>query len=207
MSYYKIIDGIRYERILLEKAETFQQVHPTNQIDLEAMQQLYAHAKDSRRVTETEQRTLYYIYDYFDTHPEAKAWLDAQDFDFSTWDIQTKRVLYDRYDLYNIKWEFPEDEMIRQEALRGKDSPINFELALSHAIHSFIYDPGRGELGIRELVDYRFLDLEGPQWITEAVRSFVNRGTLYLIPLDRSTWTEFEFELPFIDLVEGIESS
>ena len=95
---------------------------------------------------------------------------------FLTWDIRIKRVLYDRYDLNSINWQFPEEEISRQESFKSAESPINFEVALGHAMHSFIYEPGKGELGIRDLVDYRFIDLQGPQWIVEACALFCKSG-------------------------------
>ena len=57
MAYYKIINGIRYDRQLLEAAESYTKGKGEWQISHEEIQQLFSLAEDGLRVTAIEWRT------------------------------------------------------------------------------------------------------------------------------------------------------
>jgi len=61
-SYYKQIDGVKYDRELLEQAETFQK---DGQISHAEAKQLWEDAYDGKGVTDTEKRTLEYSMKHF----------------------------------------------------------------------------------------------------------------------------------------------
>jgi hypothetical protein len=78
MSDYKTIDGIRYEKTLLEKAESLVAGAGDGRISYEDMQALIESAMDGGRITRTERRTLHYIFDNYKVTDKAKAWAQEQ---------------------------------------------------------------------------------------------------------------------------------
>ncbi len=64
-SYYKVIDGVRYDRSLLEKAEASIVGQGDGRISEVDVRELWTEACDGRGVTETERETLRYIYTNF----------------------------------------------------------------------------------------------------------------------------------------------
>ena len=72
-SYYKQIDGIKYDRGLLERADTIVTEH--DKITLKYAKELWEDAEDGNVVTECEQRTLQYILENYECNSGAKKFL------------------------------------------------------------------------------------------------------------------------------------
>ena len=72
-SYYKQIDGIKYDRGLLERADTIVTEH--DKITLKYAKELWEDAQDGNVVTECEQRTLQYILENYECNSGAKKFL------------------------------------------------------------------------------------------------------------------------------------
>ena len=72
-SYYKQIDGIKYDRGLLERADTIVTEH--DKITLKYAKELWEDAEDGNVVTECEQRTLQYILENYECNSSAKKFL------------------------------------------------------------------------------------------------------------------------------------
>jgi hypothetical protein len=64
MSDYKTIDGIRYERSLLDQAEAMVAGKGDGRISYEDAKALVDSAMDGGRITRTERRTLHYIFEH-----------------------------------------------------------------------------------------------------------------------------------------------
>lgn len=58
---YKVIDGIQYERELLDLADELTQGRGESKISSEEVLELFKSTKDGKGTTETEKRTLIYI--------------------------------------------------------------------------------------------------------------------------------------------------
>lgn len=78
MSDYKTIDGIRYERALLEKAESLVAGAGDGRISFEDARALLNSALDGGRITRIERRTLHYIFDHYPVTDKARAWMAEQ---------------------------------------------------------------------------------------------------------------------------------
>ncbi len=195
MSYYRIIQGVRYERSLLDSAEEHKTNSSSAPLSLEAIRSLYELAKDGRRITETEQRTLLYIQDQYELSDEAKAWLNEEELPLTSLDTRIKNVLLGELGLKNIQWEIEAREVNRQEQLFPR---LSFEKVLRGAIQAFAY-AGRGYLNLSQFVsnDRDILEL-------------IDLGTLYLYPLDfdqDDSDTNLAFETPrFLTIRNASES-
>ena len=73
-SYYKTIQGVRYDRALLEAAEERISGQGDGRISLNDAEEIINLSKDGGRITETELRTLKYINDNYHFTSKAAAW-------------------------------------------------------------------------------------------------------------------------------------
>lgn len=71
MSYYKTIEGVKYDKALLEKAESLTKGAGDGRISLEDARNLTQETLDGNKVTEIERRTLNYIRRNFKLSEEA----------------------------------------------------------------------------------------------------------------------------------------
>ena len=77
-SYYKQIDGMKYDRSLLLLAENLIKGQGDGRISENDMKKLYESACDGNKITEYEKDTLYYIYNNFKCTSSAKEYLNKQ---------------------------------------------------------------------------------------------------------------------------------
>ncbi|MFN8395031.1 MAG: hypothetical protein U0176_10320 [Bacteroidia bacterium] len=78
MSDYKTIEGIRYERALLDKAEELVAGAGDGRISFEDAKALIDNAMDGGRITRTERRTLHYIFENYKVTDKGRAYLAEQ---------------------------------------------------------------------------------------------------------------------------------
>ncbi len=195
MSYYRVIQGVRYERSLLDNAEEYKTNSSGAPLSLEAIQTLYELAKDGRRITETEQRTLLYIQDQYELSDEAKVWLNGEELPVTSLDTRIKNVLLGEFGLKNIQWDIDAKEVNRQEQLFPQ---LSFEKVLKGAIQAFAYT-GRGYLNL-----FQFLS------INQDILELIDLGTLYLYPLDfdqNDPDTNLAFETPKFLTIRNVSQS
>ncbi|MDX2133766.1 MAG: hypothetical protein SFV52_03240 [Saprospiraceae bacterium] len=178
---YQIIRRVRYERNLLDLARAFSA--DGQPITLDGIQQIYQKAQDGYRITDTERRTLLYIGAQFSLDPDAQAWLRAQfqspDPD-NPYEAILKRVIREEYRLMNLGWQVDPAEVRRQEDL---GQPRLFENALRGALKAFL-NWNMGQLSFGAFVN-RFHDNETYPTPEALLRAHLDRGTLFLVPLDR----------------------
>ncbi|MDX2361873.1 MAG: hypothetical protein QNK23_13775 [Crocinitomicaceae bacterium] len=79
-SYYKTINGVRYDRELLDQAKDLVYRSPAKQLSLDDVQHLVLYATDAHLFTPVEKRTLNYISNTFNCNNEAKHWLNNDDY-------------------------------------------------------------------------------------------------------------------------------
>jgi len=78
MSYYRTIDGIRYDADLLDKAAAMTQGRGDGRISYTDAQALLKEVQDGGRLTDTERDTLRYLIQTLRWTDKARAWLIAQ---------------------------------------------------------------------------------------------------------------------------------
>ena len=74
-SYYKIIDGVSYDRSLLLLADNLVKGQGDGRISENDMKKLFTSALDGNRITECEKKTLKFISEQYNTTDNAKEYL------------------------------------------------------------------------------------------------------------------------------------
>ncbi|MCA9031931.1 MAG: hypothetical protein KDA66_14045, partial [Planctomycetaceae bacterium] len=74
MPYYKVIDGLNYDRGILELAEALQG-QSVGDLDLTDAEKLLDRVLDGGATTEVEQRSVQYILDHYQWTKSAREWL------------------------------------------------------------------------------------------------------------------------------------
>ena len=140
MSYYKIIDGVKYDRKMLEVAETALAVHPGNDLEVFDAVPIWEAAVDGGTITETEQRTLDYLRQSYKWTEAAKAWLDRRLSPRNSKEFEKKiqEILTHKYKITSIQWIIDESEAeLQSNSFEGK---IDFFKALDKIFHSYLED-------------------------------------------------------------------
>jgi hypothetical protein len=78
MSYYKEIDGKKYDRQLLELAEKLVQGQGDGRISMDDAKKLLQEVKDGDKYTDIEKDTMAYIRDNFNWTDEADEWFRTE---------------------------------------------------------------------------------------------------------------------------------
>ena len=74
-SYYEIINGVKYDRSLLLKADNLVKGQGDGRISEEDMKNLLAEAADNNKITDIEKQTLFYISEQYNATMKAKDYL------------------------------------------------------------------------------------------------------------------------------------
>ncbi len=204
MSYYKVIDGVRYDRSLLDSAEALK--GKGGQIDLPGLQQLIGHAYDGAGVTEIERTTVKYILDNYSFSEEATEWfrnkppLILEDRRF----LAIAYQLLEEYRIYDMElWADP--RLIESMHRRFPDG-IGFYEALRRAVEIILSDDSRNAplyevgiitdfvLGIQpdELKDAS----KWPVLVEALLKERMNAGYLQLLPVWEELPEEVAGDLP-----------
>ncbi len=204
MSYYKIIDGVKYDKQLLDVAEELTSGKGDGRISEREIQLIVKLAKDGRGITPTEQATLYYIRASFKLTSAAANWFDQQ---FpaqtsSTLALQIQKQT-EAFQLPGLVIEIDEAEVNNQSQL--SHNVISFEQALSATLSSFLKDGNRMEsprdvvLNVHEIFREQFeSEAAWEEALTNRLRAYMNEGGfLRLLPLHMPTNEEdINFNLP-----------
>ena len=76
-SYYEIINGIKYDRSLLLKADNLVKGKGDGRISEEDMKTLIIESADNNKITEIEKQTLFYISETYNTTEKSKEYLNS----------------------------------------------------------------------------------------------------------------------------------
>lgn len=76
-SYYEIIEGIKYDRSLLLKADNLVKGQGDGRISEEDMKTLIIESADNNKITEIEKQTLFYISEIYNTTEKGKEYLNS----------------------------------------------------------------------------------------------------------------------------------
>jgi hypothetical protein len=201
MTYYKIINGQRYDRSLLEAAEQFTKGRGEWQISLDEIQQIYAQAADALKFTEIEWQTLRYIGENFPLTQPAKKWLqerfDAPD-EIKNFDQLMHRIVRMEFGFKQLQWQITATEASNYN--KNPFTVVTFQIALRQALRAFL-ERGFNTLSLQSVVRNRVLGLENEADIQKTVRERMEGGgILYLVP-DGVNRENFPYDLPaFLNL-------
>lgn len=194
MSYYKIIGGVRYDRSLLEAADAFTKGRGESRISLEEIQALYSLANDGQSITEIERNTLIFISKQYDLTDKARTWL-ADYVQEQTESLQdTIERIKQAYGLTNLKVEISAETVQAYTALGGNR---NFESVLRGALEAYLHG-NQGQLSFSAVIarrDGAYPESGDP---TPLLKSYLDKGTLYLIPVDASDNATLPYDLPYL---------
>lgn len=203
-SYYKIVNGRKYDRSLLEFAESLTQGRGDGRISEQDAAQLLRRARDGWRITLIEERTLAFLL-------EELAWTDkALDWWKAHWTPPAEaeptleelltQVIRREYRLEGLQWVVNEADVAQQHAIEPRLVP--FATALREAVRCFLFDEDDYETPrnlVREVHGYwpdQIPDAEARLY--QHLLDYLNAGTLFLLPLFSEELTEEERDaLPF----------
>lgn len=191
-SYYQIIDGQRYDRRLLELANSFTKGRGEYRISFEEAQRLWAAAADGRGITPTELSTFQYLLQQLPWTDKSRSWMQAQLPPELSERAQTTEALLDRLQIEGLCVVYDETDIEEQEQLAN--NTLDYYTALAAALKSFLEDGTRIESPrsiIREtfgLFPDRIPDAEAQ--IATRLRDFLQSGELQLLPNEE--WDEEE---------------
>lgn len=197
MSYYKIIDGVRYDRSLLDAADFYTKGRGEWQISLEEIQHIYGIATDSKVITEIEWRTIRYVsYQYQLTDP-ARKWLEAKlKGPEALEDLETimEQIVRKEFGFKRLKWKIDYEEANRQH--HNILNVVDFPQAVRSALRGFL-ENGYTPLSLQEIISK---NLEG-EFTSEKLKLEVKHaidkdGVLFLIPALEADQKKLEFDLP-----------
>lgn len=193
MGYYRIIEGLRYDRQLLELAEERIQGRGDGRISEADAQALLVEAQDGRGITLVEQRTLRYIMEHFILTGNAietlRKGLGLQPPPEEVAGL-AQRIIVADFGLPGLTWQIDQTDV--QQQSNFPNTAINFETALRESLRAFLED-GRDVESPWSLVSM-VEDLQ-PQFfpsdeayetaVTERVMFYMNEeGKLRLLPYD-----------------------
>ncbi len=140
MSFYKIIDGQRYDRKVLELAEELIQGKGDGRISRDDATQLLNSVQDGRGITETENRSLFYILDHFNFTDSARGWLSDELSINAPIELPARisNIIEDEYDIQRLVFEYTLKEIEAQEAL--PHNKVSFIAALRAAMETLLSD-------------------------------------------------------------------
>lgn len=195
MQQYRTIDGVLYERKLLDAADKMMSVDQKNGISLRETKWLYVIALDHGFVTEIERRTLEHILTNYKIHPDAETWLSDRIEQETPMQRGIKRTIREAAEFPNLSWEIADSEVDAQQAINGNVPLLN---ALFEVLHSFLHQMESSYSPRDILSEEMGLDLEDRDLITDYLREKIDSGTIYLFPRDYKlaiSKEEFPFQL------------
>ena len=145
MSYYKMIEGIRYDRKLLELADDLTQGKGDGRLSLKDVQQLHEATLDGRGTTTVELWTLDYITTAFNVTDKALDWLKGK-IDLvqpGTVPSIINRIVGEKYNKPKLTVLVSTADVEEQAVL--PNNQVSFEQALDKAMVSFpfgLHPPG-----------------------------------------------------------------
>lgn len=200
-SYYKIIQGQRYDRKLLELAENLIDGQGDGRISQNDAAKLIESVKDGRGITQIERNTVAYIAKYFNLTDLARKWVKEQ-FDFmpeKTLDEQIREIIEVKHQALGLDFVYDEEEVKSQENL--SINKLFFLEALDLAFEAILGDGNESETPRNIVVHvYEFFDTPNPndgiqEQILAKIREHLAGATLRLLP--NVDWSDYDQEFDF----------
>ncbi len=163
MTYYKTIEGIKYDRQLLKLAAQVAQQAP---IDQKKMEQIWEEVSDGGRITPTERATLSYIQQLYPITPEASRWLLQQMNPTAAWNDAVNGILGQTLNLPDLDWDIDQNQLT---SVLEKTKQLTLEKVLSGVFHA-IYNNSLGYFALWHVSRNKSLQ-----------KSWINSGKLCLL--------------------------
>lgn len=184
MTYYKVIDGVRYDRALLDRAEELVSGTGDGRISTKDAQELYQAALDGRGITITERRTLQYIVDQLNWTSAALNWLE-DNVNLDTAPSITDRVktlIRSEFELTGLTLDLDEEEVFLQT--HEFSNTIAFLPAFETALRAIIESDFSGRYTPREAIRNIFQLFEASEAELRAkMKETLNHGSqMVLVP-------------------------
>lgn len=199
MSYYQIINGIRYDRSLLQLAEELTSGRGDGRFSFEDVQQLLQATQDSKLVTPTEHRTLEYILEHFKFTQKAIEVL-RNELLVSPLDRQIQAIVRGEFGLDQLQLQIDEAEVKRQEA--QFPGSVGFPLALREMVNHFI-NGADSSSSVRDIAYLeKGVDFEDMENSRPKIKGLINPGMLQLLPinyLEQIQSGELDFKYPIFE--------
>lgn len=140
MSFYKIIDGQRYDRKVLKLAEVLIQGRGDGRISRDDASKLLESVQDGRGITETENRSLFYILDNYKFTDSARAWLSDTLAINAPIELPAmiSTIIADEFDIQRLSFEYSLEEIAKQEGL--PHNQLSFIKAFRLALETLFTD-------------------------------------------------------------------
>ena len=204
MTYYKTINGKRYDRTLMEKADELTRGRGDGRLSLDDAGTLLKATEDSGLITTTEVRTLRYILDHFPLTEKAHEWLWSQLRRQTPTQRSIRSVLLEIFGFDRMTWNIDDDVVEEHSALY--ENITSFPAALREMIDDFI-NGMESSTSVRDVISRESgVDLEDQEAITARAKALINKGVIFLFPpdyLERIREGEIDFKYPpFVHRVE-----
>lgn len=194
--YYKQIKGKKYDRQLLEDAESFANKSKNGTIGLKGVKALYESAKDGGKVTKVEERTLVYIYKNFSFTRDASEWFGVLVGEKKAPPTSPYHALLEAFNVSNLQLNIAEKEVEQQGKL---DNQQSFEDALKAGLNALIHEEDSSSSLRAIAIAEEGIHYTEQRAIDKAIIDYLNQGQLYLVPLNfpaKKCQGIFKFDLP-----------
>jgi hypothetical protein len=192
-SYYQVIDGLKYDRAILDKAKELTAGKGDGRISKEDATFLLPLFQDAGDIRIEEERTMHYVMEQYKWTEKAKEWFLPQ---FNAMSKESAFIRYPRwlfhnnYQIPNVGFELDTDEILRQTLeLRNK---LEFNSAIAWALSNLFRSREPNSLAY---FAQNVFQLEEAQ-VEEKIRELLNNGKIIALPDESS--------LPEDDQVYGL---
>lgn len=191
MSYYRVIDGIKYDRQLMEAAAKLTDGAGDGRISHDDAQKLLKIAEDGGQITQIERRTLDYLLESLNWTDKARDWfkesLQIEEEAPILSAEALRKILRLEFEVPNLSVTIDEKEAQAQQKISPK---VDLEDAIREALLAFIFDDEHPESPrslVREVHDLT-PEKEGSKEeaaiaLDNKVREYMNTGEMFLVPL------------------------
>lgn len=182
MTYYKTINGKRYDRALLEKAEELTKGKGDGRISIDDARLLMEATKDDGLITTTEVRTLRHILDHFLLTDKAHKWLWEQLLHQTPTQRSIASILNEVFGLKKMKWSISDDDV--EKHTTTYDGITSFPVALREMVDEFI-NGLESSTSLRDVICLEYgISPSDEKNCDDKIREVLDNGTLYLFPTD-----------------------
>lgn len=175
-SYFKVVDGLRYDRKLLEAADKLVADERVKQISFEDAQLLFPIVGEFEDVSIIEERSVAYVMENYRWTAKAEKWFLEQ---LGPLRKQSEVGPFIQYVLdreYRFKrFEFAYSQAEAYQQMLAYEGTVTLNLALSRALYSLVNDTG--EKSLKSLFSY----------VDEPITEFLEQTRLVLLPGDMAS--------------------
>lgn len=174
-SYYQVIDGLRYDRKILQEADRRVAGQGDGRISLDDAEMLLPLVGDFGDVTIVEERTLQYLFDNYKWTPEAESWFRTKVDPISKQSSVGPLLLHimeSEYGFQQLPFAYYEAEAVQQ--MLDHENKVSLPNALRKALDSLLNDTG--EKTFRSI-----------GYSSEPPKEFLEGGRLVLLPGDMAS--------------------